>query len=204
MDPVLLMLTLLTDTKKYNVLESANPVYYTIQPGDTLWKISVKYSVGLSELIAANPQIQNPALIYPNQRVLIPQRDPNALSMEEQVIELTNRERTQRGLPALTPNWQLSRVARYKAEDLHNNNYFSHYSPVYGSPFDMMNSFNIHFTTAGENIAMGQRTPESVVSSWMNSAGHRANILNRGFSEIGVGYFNSGGTPYWVQMFIHP
>lgn len=205
MEPVLLMLMLLMDTNNYSILEkSTNTVYHTVQPGDTLWKISVRYSVGLSELIAANPQIQNPALIHPNQKILIPQRDATSVAMEEKVIELTNKERTQRGLPALKQNWQLSRVARYKAEDMYHNNYFSHTSPTYGSPFDMMKAFNISFTAAGENIAMGQRTPENVVTSWMNSPGHRANILNKGFSEIGVGYFNGGGTPYWVQMFIHP
>ena len=80
------------------------------------------------------------------------------------------------------------------------NNYFDHNSPTYGSPFDMMKKFGISYKSAGENIAQGQRTPEEVVQAWMNSAGHRANILNSGFTHIGVGYVESGN--YWTQEFI--
>ncbi|MOA18351.1 Cysteine-rich secretory protein family protein [compost metagenome] len=78
------------------------------------------------------------------------------------------------------------------------NNYFSHTSPTYGSPFDMMKSFGITYNAAGENIAMGQKTPEEVMKAWMNSPGHKANILNANFNYIGVGYDNN----YWVQEFI--
>ena len=85
-------------------------------------------------------------------------------------------------------------------QDMHDKGYFSHTSPTYGSPFDMMTSFGIRYLTAGENIAMGYRTPQSVVDGWMNSPGHRANILNASFTEIGVGYVESGS--YWTQMFI--
>ena len=80
------------------------------------------------------------------------------------------------------------------------NHYFNHTSPVYGSPFDMMKTFGISYRTAGENIAMGQRTPEEVVNAWMNSEGHRANILNASFTQIGMGYVAEGN--YWTQMFI--
>lgn len=80
------------------------------------------------------------------------------------------------------------------------NNYFDHNSPTYGSPFDMMKKFGISYKSAGENIAQGQRTPEEVVQAWMNSAGHRANILNNGFTHIGVGYVENGN--YWTQQFI--
>lgn len=177
--------------------------YYTVQPGDSLWRIAVKFQVGISELIAANPQIVNPSLIYPNQVITIPQQNTQAAAMESQVVNIVNRERTQRGLKPLTSNWQLARVARYKSEDMYRNNYFSHQSPVYGSPFDMLRSFGIRFTAAAENIAKGQTTAQSVMNTWMNSAGHRANILNGNFTEIGVGYVNHG-TPFWTQMFIRP
>ena len=80
------------------------------------------------------------------------------------------------------------------------NQYFSHTSPTYGSPFDMMKRFGIAYRTAGENIAMGYQTPEAVVDGWMNSDGHRANILNASFTQIGVGYVADGH--YWTQMFI--
>ena len=81
-----------------------------------------------------------------------------------------------------------------------NNKYFSHTSPVYGTSYQMMKSFGITYRSAGENIAMGQRTPQAVVNAWMNSAGHRKNILNPSFTRIGVGYVASGN--YWTQMFI--
>ncbi len=119
---------------------------------------------------------------------------------EQQVIDLVNEQRAAYGLSPLTLNTELSRVARIKAEDMRDNGYFSHTSPTYGSPFDMMKSFGISYNTAGENIAMGQQTPQAVVTAWMNSEGHRANILNASFTQIGVGYASNGN--YWSQMFI--
>ena len=175
--------------------------YYTVQPGDSLWKIAVRYQVGISELIAANPQFKNPNLIYPGQKVTIPNFDA-IKSVENQVIQLTNQERAKNGLPAMTADWELSRVARYKANDMRDKNYFSHTSPTYGSPFDMIKNFGISYRSAAENIAAGQTTPASVVQSWMNSSGHRANILSSN-TRIGVGYAKGGSYGYyWVQMFI--
>lgn len=177
---------------------------YTVVRGDTMWKIAVKYQVGISEIIAANPQIKNAALIYPGQKITIPlQTDITAIEMK--VVELVNRERVARGLQPYANNWQLERVARYKAADMLGKNYFSHISPTYGSPFNMMENFGIYFSSAGENIAMGQRTPEEVVNGWMNSPGHRANILSTSYTQIGVGFArNSNGSNYWCQMFIKP
>ncbi len=173
---------------------------HTVVSGDSMWKIAVKYQIGLSEIKAANPQISNPDLIYPGQVLNIPENDPSVLSYEQEVIRLVNEIRVQNGLKALTHNWELSRVARYKSQDMKDKGYFSHTSPTYGSPFQMMKSFGITYRSAGENIARGQRTPQEVVNAWMNSAGHRANILNSSFTEIGVGYVASGN--YWTQMFI--
>lgn len=119
---------------------------------------------------------------------------------EQQVIELTNNERAKHGLAPLKTDWELSRVAREKSRDLYANNYFDHNSPTYGSPFDMMRAYGISYRTAGENIAKGQRTPQEVVNAWMNSPGHRANILNGNFTHIGVGYIQQGN--HWTQMFI--
>ncbi|MED0958857.1 CAP domain-containing protein [Bacillus paramycoides] len=130
-----------------------------------------------------------------------PAEEAKSLSeFEQRVVELTNAERTKQGLPALKIDTELSKVARIKSEDMQKNNYFDHNSPTYGSPFDMMKKFGISYKSAGENIAQGQRTPEEVVQAWMNSAGHRANILNSGFTHIGVGYVESGN--YWTQQFI--
>lgn len=175
---------------------------YTVQPGDSLWKIAVRYQIGLSEIISANPQFKNPALIYPGQKVTIPTID-NVKSIESQVIQLTNQQRAKHGLPALTADWELSRVARYKSVDMRDKNYFSHTSPTYGSPFTMMKNFGINYRTAAENIAAGQKTAQEVVNAWMNSPGHRANILKKDITHIGVGYASGGSYGhYWTQMFI--
>jgi uncharacterized YkwD family protein len=119
---------------------------------------------------------------------------------EKQVIDLTNQERAKYGLPALKVDPKLSKMARDKARDMHDQHYFDHNSPTYGSPFDMMNRYGIRYHAAGENIAKGQPTPQEVVNDWMNSKGHRENILNRDFHYIGVGYVKDGN--YWVQEFI--
>ncbi|HOP93758.1 MAG TPA: SafA/ExsA family spore coat assembly protein [Acetivibrio thermocellus] len=175
---------------------------YTVKPGDTMWKIAVKYQIGISEIIAANPQIKNPNLIYPGQKINIPNID-DIKAQENEVIRLVNVERAKKGLPALKANWQLSRVARYKSEDMANKGYFSHTSPTYGSPFKMMEDFGIKFTAAGENIAMGQQTARDVMNAWMNSPGHRNNILSPSFTKIGVGLAKGpNGRLYWTQMFI--
>ncbi len=124
---------------------------------------------------------------------------------EQQVVDLVNKERAAAGLSALKVNATLANVAETKAADLRDENYFDHQSPKYGSPFDMMHQFGITYTSAGENIAKGQRTPDEVMNGWMNSPGHRANILNSSYTEIGVGYVtDSNGTGYWVQEFIRP
>ena len=182
------------------VLASAADLSHTVVSGDSMWKIAVKYQVGLSEIISANPHIKDPALIYPGQKITIPTVDEGVSSYEKEVVRLVNEIRVKNGLNPLTEDWELSRVARYKSQDMKNNNYFSHTSPTYGSPFNMMKSFGIKYKTAAENIAKGQATPQAVVNAWMNSAGHRANILNSSFTKIGVGYVKSGN--YWTQMFI--
>lgn len=173
---------------------------HTVVRGDTMWKLAVKYEVGTSEIIAANPQIKNPDLIYPGDHLVIPTLDTSVRAYEQEVIRLVNVERAKAGLKALTEDWELSRVARYKSQDMHDLRYFSHTSPTYGSPFEMMKAFGIRYRTAGENIAMGYRTPAAVVQGWMNSPGHRANILNASYTKIGVGYVASGN--YWTQHFI--
>ena len=175
---------------------------HTVAQGDSMWKIAVRYQIGVSELIAANPQISNPSQIYPGQKINIPSID-DVKALEQKVIELVNQQRAYNGLPALKANWEVSRVARYKSQDIIDKHYFAHQSPTFGSPFNMMENFGIRFSAAGENIAYGQRTPEEVMKSWMNSPGHRSNILNATYNQIGVGVAkSSNGTFYWTQMFI--
>ncbi len=114
-----------------------------------------------------------------------------------EVVKLVNNERSQKGLSPLASNAKLTEVALVKAKDMSTNNYFSHTSPTYGSPFDMMKKFGVTYTYAGENIAMGQQTPQEVMKAWMNSQGHRENILKAEYTQIGVAYYNG----YWVQEF---
>ena len=173
---------------------------HTVQSGDTMWKLAVRYKVGTSEIIQANPQVKNPDLIYPGDVLTIPETNAAVRAYEQEVVRLVNAERTKRGLDALTEDWELSRVARYKSQDMHDRGYFSHTSPTYGSPFQMIRAFGLSYRTAGENIAMGYATPAAVVNGWMNSEGHRANILNASYTKIGVGYVSDGN--YWTQQFI--
>lgn len=179
---------------------SAADITHTVVKGDTMWRIAVRYEVGISELKRANTWIKNYDLIYPGQRINIPTLDSSVDAYEREVVRLVNEIRKERGLGELTYDWELSRVARYKSQDMRERGYFSHTSPTYGSPFDMMRSFGISYRTAGENIAKGYKSPEAVVDGWMSSSGHRANILNSSFTHIGVGYVTDGS--YWTQMFV--
>lgn len=122
------------------------------------------------------------------------------LAIEEKVVALTNAERAKNGLSALKIDRPLMAAAREKSQDMKDKNYFSHTSPTFGSPFDRLKALGIAYKSAGENIAKGQRTPEEVVQAWMNSEGHRANILNKDFTHIGVGYVKDGNI--WTQQFI--
>ncbi|MFD1848738.1 CAP domain-containing protein [Oceanobacillus bengalensis] len=127
-------------------------------------------------------------------------QDVALTEFEQEVVRLTNQERRRAGLSNLEVDSTLSGVAREKSKDMQANNYFSHTSPTYGSPFDMMAQYGVTYRQAGENIARGQNSPEEVVRAWMNSEGHRANILKGGYTHIGVGYVQDGN--YWTQMFI--
>ena len=126
----------------------------------------------------------------------------NMNSDEKEVFDLINKQRTNNGLAALKNDSEVQRVARIKAQDMVNNNNFSHTSPTYGSPFDMLKSFKISYKTAGENIA-GNSSNSSAVTAWMNSSGHKANILNSNFNYTGIGVVSSPkyGKMY-VQLFI--
>jgi len=144
----------------------------------------------------ASPQQQPAAVTQPSTT----QTSSTLSAYEQQVVDLTNQERAKNGLPALKVDVTLSKMAHEKSRDMSANGYFSHTSPTYGSPFDMMKKYGISYRYAGENIAMGQRTPEEVVKAWMNSEGHRKNILSPNYNYIGVGYVAQGN--YWTQEFI--
>ena len=124
---------------------------HTVQRGDTMWKLAVQYQVGTSEIIDANPQVANPNLIYPGDVLTIPETDASVRACEQEVVRLVNAERAKHGLAALTEDWELSRVARYKSQDMHDNRYFAHNSPTYGTPFRMLRAFGLSYRTAGEH-----------------------------------------------------
>ena len=170
----------------------------------------VKYKLPLTP---SCPNVPSKPESTPNNPSTTPQQKPESTpeqkpstdfsSYQQQVLDLVNAERTKRGISALTLDSNLSSVATKKSQDMVNKNYFDHTSPTYGSPFDMMKQFGISYRTAGENIAKGQKTQQEVVTAWMNSEGHRKNILNPNFTNLGVGIAkDSKGTTYWTQMFI--
>lgn len=121
---------------------------------------------------------------------------------EKEVFDLINKQRTNNGLSALKIDDEVQRVARIKAQDMVDNNYFAHESPTYGTPFNMLKSFKISYKTAGENIA-GNSSNSAAVTAWMNSSGHKANILSSNYNYTGIGVVSSSkyGKIY-VQMFI--
>ena len=120
-----------------------------------------------------------------------------------EVFDLVNSQRSANGQSALTYSAEAAKVAQAKAEDMAANNYFSHTSPTYGSAFDMLKANGVSYSSAGENIAKGQTSSSSVMKAWMNSSGHRANILSSSYKSVGVGCAaDSSGTLYWVQVFI--
>lgn len=129
--------------------------------------------------------------------------DTSGLTADEQrMLSLINAERSKYGLDSLKANLKLTGVARLKARDMIEKNYFSHTSPTYGSPFDMMRQFGVTYRTAGENLA-GAPSVDIAHTNLMNSPGHRANILNGSFKEVGIGILS--GSQYgkiFVQMFI--
>jgi uncharacterized protein YkwD len=137
---------------------------------------------------------------------------PVNAAFEARVVELVNQERARNGnLPPLKLVSSLTAAARYHAMDMGQDDYFSHESRDRAGDgharacgtFDRINLWYKGWMGAGENIAAGYGSPEAVVQAWMNSEGHRGNILNRSYAEIGVGYYEGSGKfpSYWVQDF---
>lgn len=123
-------------------------------------------------------------------------------AQEKEMLRLVNEARAKNNVAPLSIDMELTNVARIKSQDMIDNKYFSHYSPKYGSPFDMMKSFGIKYVKAGENIA-GNQSVQNAHNSLMNSPGHRKNILSPDYTHIGIG-IKKGGTygNMFTQMFI--
>lgn len=128
-------------------------------------------------------------------------QDSGHTSVEEQVIALVNAERAKEGCGPVTGNSLLARAAQGHSDDMAARDFFDHTNPDGAGPGERVTATGYGWSTYGENIAMGQRTAEQVMESWMNSPGHRANILNCSFKELGVGLHTGDGGPYWTQVF---
>ncbi len=171
--------------------------HYKVSRGDTFWFIAQRYGLDYRELMRLNPDVE-PRNMHVGEVIRLKPDAAHHSAFEDQVAALVNQERQKNGLRPLQHRADVKHVAHKKAEDLINSNYFAHNSPNYGSPFDMLRTFGVSYRSAGENIAKGQRTPQEVMNAWMNSPGHRQNILNPNFDTIGVGFYHGA----WVQMFI--
>ncbi|HEX7057243.1 MAG TPA: peptidoglycan-binding protein [Bacilli bacterium] len=147
----------------------------------------------LQSILWAYAEAKKPRPPVPAPQAPVPKAPnvPGLSAEEQQMVNLVNGERTKRGLRALAINLELARTARIKSREMVDKHYFSHQSPTYGSPFDMMRSFGISFTAAGENIACNQSVA-AAHQALMNSPGHRENILNASFTQIGIGIANGG------------
>jgi uncharacterized YkwD family protein len=181
---------------------------YKVDKGDTFWFIAKRYGLDYQQLMKLNPNV-NPTNMQVGSIIKL-KGETNAntnsnttvSNYANQVLTLVNSERSKAGLKPLKLNSTLTKSAQAKSQDMHDKKYFDHNSPTYGTPFQMMSKFGYKYSYAGENIAMGQKTPKEVMDAWMNSQGHRANILNSNFTEIGIGYVADGN--YWTQQFGKP
>lgn len=201
-----------------------------VRKDDSLWRIAKRYHLNFKKMCELNnSNFKDIDVIHPEDNVTLPHQeseghstnqnssddnieDGNERSSEtqitaeiRQVLDLVNQERAKNGIAALTLNNELTHIATMKATDMKDKNYFSHNSPTYGTPFEMLQQFGVKYSYAGENIAAGQTSASQVMNDWMNSSGHRANILNKNYTQLGVGYVKGGqyGT-YWVQLFTKP
>ena len=131
-----------------------------------------------------------------------PENDMDETDFAAQVAALVNQERAKAGLAPLTVNARAAAAAQVRAKEITTS--FSHTRPDGSSFSTALKEAGVSFRRSGENIAYGQRSPQAVMDVWMNSSGHRANILNPNFTEIGVGHYtNAAGVNYWTQLFIN-
>ncbi len=146
------------------------------------------------------PELEIPSPELPEQEKPSPEMpEQENLTYVEQVVQLVNVERAKEGLAPLKLNTKVSAAAQVRAKEIVAS--FSHTRPDGSSFATALKEQNISYRRAGENIAWGQKSPQEVVTAWMNSSGHRANIMNENFTSIGVGYHRQNGVNYWCQLF---
>ena len=197
----------------------ASAQHCDVRKGDSMWRIAKRYNVLFRDVLELNKHFKNPNMIHPKDEVELPdgstgesvntpsegstnpstpdRTSESQLSKAEMILKLVNQERAKAGVPALELSTKLNDIANTKAKDMADRNYFSHQSPTYGSPFDMLKHFGVSFSYAGENIAAGQKSAQEVMQGWMNSSGHKANIMNRNYTQLGVGYYEGSFQMRW-------
>jgi len=205
-----------TEARNYSHFDEPPFDTYKVSKGDSFFYIGQRYGVDYRKLMSLNSEVDPYNMQVGSSIKLVDKSNSSntssnknqtssyANAIELEVFQLVNKERANQGLPALKLDDEVGKVARAKSQDMNDNNYFSHTSPTYGSPFDMLKQYGVSYRGAAENIAAGQRSPEAVMKSWMNSPGHRQNILSKSHTHIGIGYVegNSQYGNYWTQMFI--
>ncbi|MEU3413649.1 sigma-70 family RNA polymerase sigma factor [Streptomyces sp. NPDC006658] len=147
------------------------------------------------------PKTQPPAPPTPRATPTTPQARPAPAGTVAQVVALVNKERAAAGCGPVTEDPQLERAAQGHSDDMAARGFFDHANPDGAGPGERVTAAGYRWSTYGENIARGQQSPQAVMDSWMNSPGHRANILNCSFRNIGVGVHNGSGGPWWTQDF---
>ncbi|MDN3258866.1 sigma-70 family RNA polymerase sigma factor [Streptomyces sp. CSDS2] len=147
----------------------------------------------------AQPSAPAPATPSPSRTA--PRTRPAPAGTVAQVVALVNEERAAAGCGPVTEDPQLERAAQGHSDDMAARGFFDHTNPDGAGPGERVTAAGYRWSTYGENIARGQRTPRAVMDSWMHSPGHRANILNCSFKNIGVGVHNGSGGPWWTQNF---
>ena len=188
--------------------EARAETQYVVNRGDTLWKIALINGVELKSIIQSNPQILNPHLIFPGQKITIPNlkriEKGNSLSPPERsLLELTNSKRANAGLKPLIVDDSLTIAARQKAFDMMEKEYVSHISPSYGDSTNMLKTLRIPFEKVQENIGAGYSSPEKIITLWMNSSVNQPKLLDKLSTHIGVGHAEGGlHGHYWTVLII--
>jgi uncharacterized protein YkwD len=210
----LLAVQLYSTQAKEKIMLTTSNQSYTAQSGDTLSLIAEKVygNENVSELIYDFNRAavgDNPEHIEPGMKLAMPLQTNQDFT--NRVIEFTNQERSKAGLQALKFERRLTTAALRHSQDMALQDYFSHKQPNGGTPGERITATGYQWSSYAENIAAGMSTPEAVVTGWMNSPGHRANILNPKLQEIGVGYYfladDTGQVNYkhyWTQVFAAP
>lgn len=182
----------------YTFLKSTTSTTYTdksvTEGKNYFYKVKAYATIGSTKYYG-----NNSAIVSGKSKAVANNTGTASKSYEQQVVDLINKERKAEGLSPVTLDTRLQEAAYKRA--METVDVFSHTRPDGTSCFTVLGEFNISYMACGENIAYGQSTPEAVMTAWMNSSGHRANILSEKFGKVGIGYYVVNNTPYWVQLF---